>query len=141
MKRIILGVGLSVCLLLGLVIVQQSDATAEQASRDAVSYIADSIVLVPQAAEPAPEQYESCTPQADLSGLEGTQAVPYKKCSFNSDCPYGKCKSGKCGSCSFNSDCKGWGKCKSGQCGACSFNSECKDFGGCSSGRCKKSPD
>lgn len=63
-----------------------------------------------------------------------------KKCSFSSDCPYGKCGKGTCGACSFTSDCKGWGKCDKGRCGACSFSSECKGFGGCSSGRCKKSP-
>ena len=65
---------------------------------------------------------------------------PLKKCSFNSDCSHGKCKSGKCGACGFNSDCKGWGKCAKGQCGACSFDSECKGFGKCSSGKCTKSP-
>lgn len=63
-----------------------------------------------------------------------------KKCSFNSDCRYGNCKSGSCGACSFNSDCKGWGNCKSGMCGSCSFNSDCKGFGDCKSGRCSKSP-
>jgi len=63
-----------------------------------------------------------------------------KKCSFDSDCPHGKCKSGKCGGCGFDSDCKGWGKCKDGWCGSCGFDSDCKDFGGCSSGQCKKSP-
>jgi hypothetical protein len=63
-----------------------------------------------------------------------------KKCSFNSDCRWGKCKKGRCGGCSFNSDCKGWGKCKKGWCGGCSFQSDCKGFGGCKSGRCKKSP-
>lgn len=70
------------------------------------------------------------------------QYAPVKKCSFNSDCPYGKCKSGQCGGCDFNSDCKGWGKCKSGRCGACDFASDCgkAGFGSCSSGSCTKSP-
>lgn len=63
-----------------------------------------------------------------------------KKCSFNSDCSHGKCKSGKCGGCSFNSDCKGWGKCKKSLCGGCSFNSDCKGHGKCSSGQCTKTP-
>ena len=72
--------------------------------------------------------------------IESPEAEAFKKCSFNSDCPYGKCGKGKCGACSFNSDCKGWGKCSKGQCGACSFSSECKGFGSCSGGRCTKSP-
>ena len=63
-----------------------------------------------------------------------------KKCSFQSDCPYGTCKSGQCGACSFQSDCKGWGTCKNGQCGGCSFQSDCKGFGACNSGHCEKSP-
>lgn len=63
-----------------------------------------------------------------------------KKCSFQSDCPYGTCKSGQCGGCSFQSDCKGWGTCKDGQCGGCSFQSDCKGFGACNSGHCEKSP-
>ncbi len=65
---------------------------------------------------------------------------PTKKCSFNSDCPHGKCKGGKCGACGFDSECKGWGKCKGGQCGACGFDSECKGFGKCSGGKCTKKP-
>ena len=66
--------------------------------------------------------------------------VEMKKCSFQSDCPYGTCKSGECGGCSFQSDCKGWGTCKDGQCGGCSFQSDCKGFGSCNNGRCEKSP-
>ena len=81
------------------------------------------------------------TAERALPATPATQAAPLaKRCSFNSDCPYGKCKHGKCGGCSFNSDCKGWGKCKGGWCGGCSFNSDCKAFGGCKSGRCKRSP-
>ena len=68
------------------------------------------------------------------------QLQPKKRCSFNSDCRYGKCKKSRCGGCSFNSDCKGWGKCKRGWCGGCSFNSDCKGFGSCSHGHCTKSP-
>jgi hypothetical protein len=63
-----------------------------------------------------------------------------KKCGFDSDCPYGKCSGGSCGSCGFDSDCKGWGKCKNNACGACSFDSDCKGFDGCHNGRCGKSP-
>ena len=71
---------------------------------------------------------------------QDTAAPLDKRCSFNSDCPYGTCKSNRCGGCSFNSDCKGWGVCKNGWCGGCSFNSDCKSFGSCKSGRCEKSP-
>lgn len=66
--------------------------------------------------------------------------ISAKKCSFQSDCEYGKCKGGQCGGCDFQSDCKGWGKCKNGQCGGCDFQSDCKGFGSCSSGQCTKSP-
>jgi hypothetical protein len=104
--------GLFVCLTVVLVAAHQGDAGAASAAQD----VAAADIFVPEAQTFA------------------------KKCSFNSDCPYGKCSKGKCGACSFNSDCKGWGKCSKGQCGACSFNSDCKGFGGCSSGRCKKSP-
>lgn len=82
-------------------------------------------------AEQATIEVSIDTPQAD--------AVD-KKCGFDSDCPHGKCKSGKCGGCGFNSDCKGWGVCKSGWCGGCNFDSECKGFGKCSSNKCTKSP-
>lgn len=66
--------------------------------------------------------------------------VEMKKCSFQSDCPYGTCKNGSCGGCSFQSDCKGWGKCSNGMCGACSFQSDCAGFGSCKNGMCEKSP-
>jgi len=68
------------------------------------------------------------------------QAAEAPKCSFNSDCKYGKCGSGKCGYCDFNSDCNGYGVCSDHQCGRCSFSSDCGSFGPCSSGRCEKSP-
>ncbi len=81
------------------------------------------------------------TPALDPLSVFTPEAIPLaKKCSFNSDCPFGNCKSGQCGGCSFNSDCKGWGVCKGGWCGGCSFNSDCKGFGDCRSGKCEKSP-
>lgn len=72
--------------------------------------------------------------------LFAPEAQQMKKCSFQSDCPYGTCKNGQCGGCSFQSDCKGWGKCSNGQCGACSFQSDCAGFGACKNGHCEKSP-
>jgi len=146
MNRIVLGVGLTACLVVAGVIAHQGSATAEQSDQLTSAAVGVPALAVPAeaATSQAAETYPACTPQnasTTWTGNQaGNQAEPYKKCSFNSDCKYGKCKSGKCGSCSFNSDCKGWGKCKSGKCGACSFQSECKGFGGCSSGRCKKSP-
>ncbi len=112
MKRALIVAGIVASLAVAFVLTQQPEAIADQ--------------IKPQAAAELP-----VTPPA---------AETYKKCSFNSDCPYGKCKSGRCGACSFNSDCKGWGKCKSGRCGACSFSSDCKGFGKCSGGKCTKSP-
>ena len=79
----------------------------------------------------------SATVSASVDDLQG--ATIDKKCSFDSDCSHGKCRSGKCGGCSFNSDCKGWGICKDNQCGNCNFNSDCKGFGSCSSNKCTKS--
>jgi hypothetical protein len=76
----------------------------------------------------------------ELNAPQQAEEMGSKKCSFQSDCPYGTCKSGQCGGCSFQSDCKGWGTCKSGQCGGCSFQSDCKGFGACNSGMCEKSP-
>jgi hypothetical protein len=111
-------IGLALCLTVGLVVAQQGDAVARPIPAGEVS--AQTPVL--------PAVF---TPEADPLA---------KKCSFNSDCPYGTCKGGQCGGCSFNSDCKGWGVCKGGQCGGCSFNSDCKGFGDCSSGHCTKSP-
>ena len=120
MKRTIFLAGLFVVFTVGLVVLQQQDADAGQINLQQVN-----------AAEA-----EVC----DQVLFTEPEAQPRKKCSFNSDCRYGKCKRSKCGGCSFNSDCKGWGKCKSGWCGGCSFNSDCKGFGGCKNGRCKKSP-
>lgn len=85
-------------------------------------------------AEPAARSTELAMPS-----VPAPQALA-KKCSFNSDCHYGKCKRHRCGGCSFQSDCKGWGKCKKGWCGGCSFQSDCKGFGKCSHGHCTKSP-
>lgn len=108
----------------GIVAAQQPDTATPKASLtiDAPTTVA------------AEEVLETPASVTDVSEPEA------KKCSFASDCKYGKCKSGKCGSCSFKSDCKGWGKCKSGQCGACSFDSDCKGHGKCKSGQCSKSP-
>jgi hypothetical protein len=111
---------LVVCLSLGLVLLQQTNAGAEQV---------DSAETTAPAAAPAQPHVFAPAPETFA-----------KKCSFNSDCPYGKCKKGRCGGCSFNSDCKGWGKCKKGWCGGCSFDSDCKGFGKCTSGKCTKSP-
>ncbi|MBU1240353.1 hypothetical protein KKF84_09535 [Myxococcota bacterium] len=119
-KTIILSVFIAVTL--GIVVTKQQNAGAKQ------------VTTVEKTTAPTPTS-ESALP------IFGAHLESYsKKCSFNSDCPYGKCKHNKCGSCSFNSDCKGWGKCKSGRCGGCSFNSDCKGFGKCSSGKCTKSP-
>jgi hypothetical protein len=120
MKRALILAGLFVVFTVGLVVMQQQDADARLATTPQVSALA-----------------------ADLAapvGVSEPEAQPRKKCSFNSDCRYGKCKKGKCGGCSFQSDCKGWGKCKGGWCGACSFQSDCKGWGKCSGGRCTKSP-
>jgi hypothetical protein len=107
--------GFAICLAIGLFAAQQ-DADADVTGSQVTAAQTQLSVFAPE-----PETYG-------------------KKCSFNSDCPYGKCKGGQCGACSFNSDCKGWGKCKGGQCGACGFDSECKGFGKCSGGKCTKSP-
>jgi hypothetical protein len=111
--------GLAICLTIGLVVAQQGDAGADP--------LVAAVVTASLPAQPV----SVVAPEPDTLA---------KKCSFNSDCPYGTCKGGQCGGCSFNSDCKGWGVCKGGQCGACSFNSDCKGFGDCSSGNCTKSP-
>ena len=116
MKRVAIVVGIFVCLTVGFIVVQQQDADAQQVIAAQVTTAAQQLPVEPPAAE------------------------TYKKCGFNSDCPYGKCKSGRCGSCGFNSDCKGWGKCKGGWCGNCGFSSDCKGFGKCSGGKCTKSP-
>ena len=113
MSRFQIVVGLFFCLTLALGIGFHGQASAEKKTD-----ITDQVTA----------------PDSELEPLAA------KKCSFNSDCKYGKCVKGRCGGCSFNSDCKGWGKCSKGQCGACSFSSECKGFGSCSGGRCTKSP-
>ncbi len=120
MKKTILAGLVVLSFAFGLLMAQQHQASAKE--------IATARVTAPAA---APAHLPIVTPDADQYA---------KKCNFNSDCPYGKCKGGTCGGCDFNSDCKGWGKCKGGQCGACDFSSDCKDFGGCSSGHCAKSP-
>jgi hypothetical protein len=92
-------------------------------------------------AENTKKEIATQTQKVNLTAITETEIIPLsKKCSFNSDCKYGKCKGNKCGSCSFKSDCKGWGVCKSNKCGGCSFKSDCKGFGDCKSGRCTKSP-
>jgi hypothetical protein len=120
MKRLSIAIGLFLCLTVALVALNQNQASAAS----------DAVVAAATTGTPA-AQGDFFVPDAETYG---------KKCSFNSDCRYGKCKKSRCGGCSFNSDCKGWGKCKKGWCGGCSFNSDCKGFGGCKSGRCKKSP-
>ena len=70
--------------------------------------------------------------------IDNSGAEP--KCSSNSDCKYGGCSGGKCGSCSASSDCNGWGFCKESWCGYCSSNSDCTSWGDCNSGKCSKSP-
>jgi hypothetical protein len=115
-------VGLVVlALTLGLFLAQQQDAGARP--------VGTSRVVTQHAA--ASNQVPIFHPKAETCT---------KKCSFDSDCSHGKCKSGACGGCSFDSDCKGWGKCRSGSCGGCSFNSDCTSFGECNSGSCTKSP-
>lgn len=116
MKIVSIVTGLALCFVVALIAVQR-DAGAQVGEAAAVT--------------PAPIQQSVFVPEPEALA---------KKCSFDSDCPHGKCKGGQCGACSFNSDCKGWGVCKGGQCGACSFSSECKGFGSCSGGRCTKSP-
>lgn len=126
MRNVWLVGSLGLCLAAGILVLGQNRADAAKASP---STVASTPVAI--------------TGASDLTaGPASTQRdVPLaKRCSFNSDCPYGKCRHGKCGGCSFNSDCKGWGKCRHGQCGGCSFNSDCKGFGGCTSGHCKRSP-
>ena len=113
--------GLVLCLTLGLVMTLQRDASGEQARAATVT--------------PSPS-----LPSGPMSVFTPEPDTYAKKCSFNSDCPYGTCKNSTCGGCSFNSDCKGWGKCSDGWCGGCSFNSECQGFGSCKSGHCEKSP-
>lgn len=122
MKRAFFLAGIFAVFTVGLVVMQQQDADAGVRKAN-----------TPQVSAPAAEL-------SDRVDVSEPEAQPQKKCSFNSDCRYGKCKKSRCGGCSFNSDCKGWGKCKRGWCGGCSFNSDCKGFGGCKSGRCKKSP-
>ena len=118
MKIMSIVLRLALCLAVGLVVVQHDAAASQPAA-----------AVLPMS--PAPVAASVFTPEADPLA---------KKCSFNSDCPFGTCKGGQCGGCSFNSDCKGWGTCKGGWCGGCSFNSDCKGFGDCSSGKCTKSP-
>ena len=119
MKSVAAIAGQFVCLTVGFVITQQRDADAHKATTAQVS---------------APDGQS-----ADVLITE-PEAEPKKKCSFNSDCKYGKCSKGKCGACGFKSDCNGWGTCSKGQCGACGFDSDCKGFGKCSGGKCTKSP-
>jgi hypothetical protein len=119
MKSALVVAGVFICLTVGLVITQQTNAGAEPVTAGQLT-----------AAQSPAAQVPIFNPEPEMA----------KKCSFSSDCPYGKCSKGKCGACSFTSDCKGWGKCSKGQCGACSFSSECKGFGKCSGGRCTKSP-
>ena len=134
MKTAFFGVGLVACLLAGMVIANQGDATAELASAERGSEVNESVT-------DQPEQTPMCQPEAASPELVSPRGEPLaKKCSFDSDCSHGKCKSGECGGCGFKSDCKGWGKCDKGKCGACSFDSECKGFGKCSKGKCTKSP-
>ena len=102
-----------------------------------VLLLAVGFIVTDSNAQPAAPDHESYSQQLPV---QPPAAETYKKCGFNSDCPYGKCKSGRCGGCGFNSDCKGWGKCKGGWCGSCSFASDCKGFGKCSGGKCTKSP-
>jgi len=92
MKNTFLFAGLFFCLTVVLAVAQPGDAGAEQ----------------------------QVTAQAQQQDVFTPAPEAMKKCSFNSDCPYGKCSKG--------------------QCGACSFSSECKGFGTCSGGRCTKSP-
>lgn len=59
----------------------------------------------------------SAVAQAPASpGVFTPAPVEVKKCSFQSDCPYGTCKGGSCGGCSFQSDCGSFGPCNSGRC-------------------------
>ncbi len=121
MKTGTVVVSLVVCLVLGFAIAQQREADAQQAQ--------PARMTAPQAHPPS--AVSVFTPEPDIYA---------KKCSFNSDCPYGTCSHNTCGGCSFNSDCKGWGKCSNGWCGACNFNSDCQGFGSCKSGHCEKTP-
>jgi len=114
MKQSFVVAGLFLCLTVALAATQHGRAVAEQVTSQDRS---EPLTIFAQPAE-----------------------VLAKKCSFNSDCPYGKCTKSTCGGCGFNSDCKGWGKCSKGQCGSCGFDSDCKGFGKCSGGRCTKSP-
>jgi hypothetical protein len=120
MKRAFLLAGIFVVFTVGIVVMQRQDADASQGPAAQVSASTGDMAGPVEVTEP--------------------EAQPRKRCSFNSDCPYGKCKNHRCGGCSFQSDCKGWGKCRNGWCGSCSFQSDCKGFGRCSSGRCTKSP-
>ncbi len=130
MKRIsVAAVILAVALSAGLVVAQQGDSTNAQ-----------SVTQQPAPATTVATPAMTFAEPINMTPLNMTEAEPEKKCGFDSDCPHGKCKSGKCGSCGFDSDCKGWGKCKKGWCGGCGFDSECKGFGKCSSGKCTKSP-
>ena len=91
---------LGLCLVAGMLVVGLNRAAAS----------ASSPAAAPAARAPA-------TAERALPAAPATQAAPLaKRCSFNSDCPYGKCKHNKCGGCSFNSDCKGFGGCKNGRC-------------------------
>jgi len=112
MKRVIVAISVSACLLVGIVIARQN-VRAENRAPAAVTSLD-----VPQT--PAPQELQSC--------------------GSNSDCKYGICSGGKCGACSGSSDCNGWGTCSQGQCGSCGSNSDCTTFGDCNSGKCSKSP-
>ncbi len=139
MKTAFFVAGLVVCLVAGLVIAEQGNASAERA-RTQVSSVGEPVTESPEVYANQICRLEVALPDF-LSFKIGHKATPLsKKCSFNSDCSHGKCAKSKCGACSFNSDCKGWGKCSKGKCGSCSFDSECKDFGKCSKGKCTKSP-
>lgn len=128
MKKVLVFGGLFAALTVALVVVQHGSADASAVP---------AVQVMPATAAPAAPAEQATAPVPVWQELVQPMA---KRCSFNSDCPYGTCKSGRCGGCSFQSDCKGWGKCANGWCGACSFQSDCKGFGGCRSGRCERSP-
>lgn len=79
-------------------------------------------------------------PETGIAASVSDDVSVMKSCTHNSDCKFGGCSGGRCGSCSNNSDCKGFGGCSGGWCGSCSNNSDCKGFGDCSGGKCTKPP-
>ncbi len=91
---------------------------------------------------PAPKTEITTAPSAATAPLvvASQEAASMKSCTSNSECPYGGCSGGHCGSCTSNSECKGWGGCSGGHCGSCTSNSECKGFGDCNGGHCTKGP-